>query len=273
MTVFSVVFGLYPLGYAVALSFTPFGVGAPHFVFGGLDNYVSALGDSLFTNSVVTTFVIAVGAVVLEVVLGLALAILLSQRFRGMKLARVALLFPMMTPPLVVGVVWKTLLFPATGPFAGIFSSVGIVWPDVLASSLGARAAVIVMDVWEYTPFVMLILLAGIQSIPSTVSEAAQVDGARSFGMFRFVILPYITPVIIVAVIFRLLTAAKMFDTVYVLTRGGPSFSTDVISSFVQRTFVFAYELSYASAAAIMFMVVMFILALVLTRVMRRSSR
>jgi multiple sugar transport system permease protein len=273
MTIFSVIFGIYPLAYTVVLSFTPAVIGRPELVFAGLVNYTAALTNSFFMNSVATTFIIAVSAVAVELALGTGLALLLNQRFQGMKLARIAFLLPMMTPPIVVGVIWKTLLFPQTGPFLTIFSWIGFNWPNLLATIPGARAAVVLMDVWEYTPFVMLIILAGILNIPRQVTEAAQMDGAQYLSTIRHITLPSIAPVMIVAVIFRLLTAAKMFDAVYVLTNGGPSYGTDVISLFVQRTFVFDYQLSYASAASIMFMLVMFVLAFFLARVMRRSLR
>jgi multiple sugar transport system permease protein len=273
LTVFTAIFGLYPLAYTIAASFTPYTVGKTQFVFAGLVNYTTALASPFFTNSVMTTFIISAAAVAIELLFGLALALLLHERFRGAKLFRVALLFPMMTPPIVVGVIWKTLLFPTTGPFAALFSDFGYVWPNILATIPGARLAVVLMDVWEYTPFVMLIILAGLQSMPSQVVEAAEVDGARSFTVFRYITLPFILPVIIVASIFRLLTAAKMFDAVYVLTLGGPSYGTDTISLFVQRTFVFDYQLSYASASSLLFMLVMFVLAFLLARTMRRSLR
>jgi multiple sugar transport system permease protein len=273
MTVFSVIFGIYPLAYTIVLSFTPYVIGRPEFVFAGLVNYSIALSNSFFVNSVTTTFIIATSAVSLELVLGLGLAILLSQKFAGVKLVRVALLLPLMTPPIVVGVIWKTLLFPQTGPLSVIFSWVGLTWPDLLATVSGARLAVILMDAWEYTPFVMLIILAGLLTIPRQVIEAAELDGAKAFSMFRRITLPHIAPVIVIAVVFRLLTAAKMFDSVYVLTNGGPVFGTDVISLLVQRTFVFYYQLSYASAVALMFMVIMFALAFFLARAMRRSLR
>jgi multiple sugar transport system permease protein len=273
MTVFSVIFGLYPLGYTVFLSLTPFAVGASIISFAGLTNYIGVLKDSFYINSLVSTFLIVGGAVAIELLFGLGLALLLREGFRGSRLIRVALLAPLMTPPIVAGTVWKTLLFPSTSPLAGLFSSVGLVFPNMLATVFDARIAVIFMDVWQYTPFVMLIILAGLQTIPTPILEAAKVDGARSFSMLREITLPLIVPIIIVAAVFRLLTAAKLFDTVYVLTQGGPSFGTDVVSLFVQRTFVFSYELSYASAGAVIFMVFMFVVAFALTKVMRRTMK
>ncbi len=272
MTIFSFIFGVYPLAYSVFLSVTPFTVGAPKISFIGLANYLLAFRDSFFTNSIFVTLLIGGSAVALELALGLGLAILLNQRFRGVKAVRIAFLFPLMTPPIIVGIIWKTLLLPQTGPFAALFSTLGLVWPNILGTSL-ARVAVILMDVWQYTPFVMLILLAGLHGIPPQVLEAAQIDGAKPNAMFRQITLPLLAPVMIVAVIFRLVTAVKMFDTVYVLTQGGPFFTTDVISLFVLRTFVFSFQLAYASAASIIFMVIMFCLAIALVKVMRWSTR
>jgi len=272
MIIFSTIFGLYPLAFAIFLSLTPFSLGPPQYTLAGFGNYMMALTDSFFSNSVTVTFLIAFGAVTIELFLGLIMAVLLNERFRGSRLVRILFLLPMMTPPIVVGIIWKTMFLPNTGPFAYVSQAIGFNYPNVLGSSL-ALIAVVLTDVWQNTPFVMLILLAGLQSIPPPVMEAAQVDGAPSSQVFRHITLPLIVPVLIVAVVFRLVTAVKMFDVVYVLTQGGPSFATDVISIFVQRTFVFYYELSYASAASIIFMLVAFMLAISLTKVMRWSAR
>lgn len=272
MIAFSTVFGLYPLGFAIFLSLTPRVLGAPRYYVEGIGNFLTALQDPYFINSVTVSFTVSFGAVLLELLVGLALALLLNVKLRAAKLTRVALLLPMMTPPIVVGIVWKTMLLPNTGPFAFLSSLVGLEWPNILATSLSLYA-VILMDVWQNTPFVMLILLAGLQSIPPAIFEAAQIDGARSFSMFRNVTLPLIAPVMLVAVIFRLVSAVKIFDTVYVLTQGGPSYASEVVSIFVQRTFVFNYDIAYASATSILFMIAVFLLALVMIRVMRRSQR
>lgn len=270
MIVFSIVFGLFPLLYTVFLSFTPSRVGRPEYTFAGLSNYFTAVNDPYFLNSVTVTFIVGFGAICLELLLGLGLALLLNENLRGSRFIRIGFLLPMMTPPIVVGIIWKTMLLPNTGPFFSIFQAVGIPWPDLIGTPLSIYA-VILMDVWQYTPFVMLILLAGLQSIPPPLLEAARVDGAKSFATFRHIILPLLTPVMIVALIFRLVAAFKMFDTVYVLTQGGPSYASEVISIFVQRTFVFNYELAYASTVSLIFMVIVFVVSLLFIRVMRRS--
>jgi multiple sugar transport system permease protein len=181
MMAFSTVFGLYPLGFAIFLSLTPRVLGAPQYYFQGFGNYLTALRDSYFVNSVTVSFTVVFGAVVLELLVGLGLALLLNMKLRGAKLVRIALLLPMMTPPIVVGIVWKTMLLPVTGPFAFVFGSVGLQWPNVLATSL-SMLAVILMDVWQSTPFVMLILLAGLQSIPPRSRKPPRL---MEHGLFR----------------------------------------------------------------------------------------
>jgi len=272
MIVFSFIFGMYPLIFSIFLSFTPRVFGPPEYWFAGPANYFTAVADDFFRNSLSVTFIIGFGAVCLELLLGLALALLLNEKLRGARFARIALLLPMMTPPIVVGIIWKTMLLPTTGPFAFVFRSFGMDWPNILGTPMSILA-VILTDVWQNTPFVMLILLAGLQNIPPPIVEAADLDGARSYARFRHVTLPLLFPVMLVAIIFRLVSALKIFDTVYVLTQGGPSFASEVISIFVQRTFVFQYEIAYASAASIIFMIMTFALAIAMIRVMRWSQR
>jgi multiple sugar transport system permease protein len=251
---------IYPLLYSLWASFTNLRLTSPITNFVGLDTYAQALSSEIFRDSLVVTALFLLASVVLEFILGFALAYSFSRMERTHPVMRALLLLPVMATPVSVGLVWKLMLNSDFGIVAGwgqLFGGGNILW---LSDPTLAVLSIVVMDVWQWTPFMFLILLAGLEGMPKEPLEAAQVDGANQWQTLFRVTLPLMRRIIVIAVVFRLMFAIATFDTVYVLTKGGPARATDLISLFIHREgFV---NLNIASASAISFLVLIAVLAI-----------
>jgi multiple sugar transport system permease protein len=245
---------IYPLLYSLWASFTNLRLTSPITNFVGLDTYAQALKSEIFRDSLVVTALFLLAAVVVEFVLGFALAYSFSRMERTHPVMRALLLLPVMATPVSVGLIWKLMLNSDFGILSG---GGNILW---LSDPTLAVLSIVIMDVWQWTPFMFLILLAGLEGLPKEPLEAAQVDGAGQWQTLFRVILPLMRRIIVIAVVFRLMFAIATFDTVYVLTKGGPARATDLISLFIHREgFV---NLNIASASAISFLVLIAVLAI-----------
>ncbi len=249
---------IYPLLYSLWASFTNMRLTSPITSFVGLDTYAQALSSEIFQESLIVTAVFLVCVVALEFILGFALAYSFSRMTRTHPVMRSLLLLPVMATPVSVGLVWKLMLNSEFGILAGwgrAFGASGILW---LSDPTLALVSVVIMDVWQWTPFMFLILLAGLEGLPKEPVESAQVDGANRWQILLFITLPMMRRIIVIAVVFRLMFAIATFDTVYVLTKGGPARATDLITLFIQREgFV---NLNIASASAVSFLVLIAVL-------------
>ena len=250
---------IYPLCYSLWASFTNLRLTSPITSFVGLDTYAQALGSEIFRDSLLVTALFLFASVILEFVLGFALAYSFSRMKRTHPVMRALLLLPVMATPVSVGLIWKLMLNSDFGILAGwgqIFGGDNILW---LSDPALAVLSIVIMDVWQWTPFMFLILLAGLEGLPKEPFEAAEVDGANRWQVLIRVTLPLMRRIIAIAVVFRLMFAIATFDTVYVLTKGGPARATDLITLFIQREgFV---NLNIASASAISFLVLIAVLA------------
>src|SRR5437667_1161040 len=224
----------------------------------GLDNYSRAFADPAFIDALLTTARFVFLVVTIETVLGLALALLVSREGRFIRRIRATLILPMIITPVVVGIVFRLIYASDVGLLASIAHAVGLDPPQILSSGTGAFWRLVVLDVWEWTPLLFLILLAGIQSMPVEPFEAARVDGAGAWRTFVDHTLPLLRPTILVAVTLRAIEALTTFDQVYVLTRGGPGTSTQLISIYGYQTFFQFQQVGYA--AAMLFMVALVVL-------------
>jgi ABC-type sugar transport system permease subunit len=227
----------------------------------GLDNYQAALTDQRLREAVVHTVLFSAASVSLEIVLGMALALALDAVIRGRALARVVVLLPWALPTVVAALVWR-FMFESQG-------IAGIVHDDWLSRPLAAWVPIVLGDVWKSTPFVALLLLAGLQGIDSSLYEAAQIDGATRWGRFTQITLPQLRPAIVVALVFRTMDAFRVFDLVYVLTAGGPGTATEVISLYAFTTLLQDLRFGYGSALSIVTFVLTFALALTYVRLLR----
>jgi multiple sugar transport system permease protein len=266
------VVAVYPLIYGIRASFDRYRFGL-NLGSAGLDNYRNVIHDSTFWTAIGTTAKYVFFAVVIETLLGLGLALMVSREIRLSRFFRVGLILPMTIAPVVVGVVWRLMYASDIGVVNPVFSSLGLGTPDVLAHEGSAFIGVVVVDVWEWTPLLFLIILAGLQSLPQEPLEAARVDGAGPVRLFFEHTLPLLMPVLLVAVVLRLIDAVGTFDQIYVLTKGGPGVSTQLISIYAYNTaFLFT---QYGQAAAMLVFVLAFLTIMMIfaVRVTRRAAR
>jgi multiple sugar transport system permease protein len=239
----------------------------------GWGNYVQALHDPAFLGSIVATAEFVVLAVAVEAGLGLALALLCAREVPFMRTVRGTLILPMIVTPVVVGIVFRLLYASDVGLAATLARSVGLDPPEILGQPNAAFAGLVLLDVWEWTPLMFLILLAGIQSLPVEPFEAARVDGAGAWRTLVDHTLPMLRPTILVAVTLRSIDALTTFDQVYVLTRGGPGTSTQLISIYGYQTFFQFQQFGYAAALLIMVALVVVAAAAAAVALMRRGVR
>lgn len=225
---------VYPIGYAIWLSLHEYSVRVPGLSRWagtlGLRNYTTALGDSEFWSATVNTFIFAIASVSLELVLGLAMALAMHHAFRGRAVLRAVVLVPWAVLTVVTAIAWRTIFEPDLGPVNAILGN-DTVW---LGQKPYAMIVLIIADVWKCAPFMALLLLAGLQVIPSDIYEAATVDGASAWQRFTRITLPLLRPAILVALIFRTLDALRIFDLPYVLTKGADGTNTLSLEAYTQ---------------------------------------
>lgn len=247
---FALAMTVVPLVYSLETSLQEFRLGkAPAFV--GLQNFDSLLHDANFHSSLATTLIYTVVATAFEFVLGMALALLLKDEFPFQGVVRSSLIIPMVIAPIVVGIIWRLLYNADVGLFSFVVEALTGKSLSVLSSTTLALPALILVDVWEWTPFMFLILLAGIQSLPQEPFEAARVDGAGPWNVFVNLTLPMLRPVIAVAILIRALDAFTVFDQVFVLTQGGPGTATEVATLMIYKTAFRFSQFGYGAAMAL----------------------
>lgn len=237
----------------------------------GLANYVALAGDQLFGAGIVNTTLFAVIGVSVQMVLGFFLAVFTSRAVRGKIVYRTVFLLPILMPGIVIGAIWKLMYNVDFGIINQVTGLVGIPPRDWLGEPSLALASVIVVNIWHWTPFCFLLLLAGLESLPQEAYEAARVDGASPWQELIYVTLPMMLPTIVVTLVFRLIVAFKVFDEVYLLTGGGPGTATEVISFSIYRRFFTEDRAGYGSALAIVTVFAMALaIVLAVTAVQRR---
>lgn len=250
------IFALYPLGYVIDISFryadltSPVGVGD----YVGLDNYHFALNDDFFWSSVRRTLNFAVIAVIVEMVLGVAIAFLLHDMkwFKG--ITRSLIILPLATSPLAIGLIWRYMYHPDFGVLNFLLSKVGINEQNWLGDVDLAMYSVIAFDVWQWTPFVILITLAGLQALPKEPFEAAALDGASSFRVMRTLTLPMLSPVLTLVFVLRSIDAIRLYDAIVSLTAGGPGTSTEVVTFYLYRLGLRFFRVDQGSAMSLLFL-------------------
>ncbi len=264
---------VFPLGYTVWESLHMHDLRMPWLgrPFVGLDNYVEILGDHRFWQAMGHTFFFTAATVSLELALGLFLALAMNRAFRGRALMRAAVLVPWAIPTVVAALLWRFLFDSQAGIVNALLMGVGVleeplVW-FVRAST--AWVPIILADVWKTTPFVALLLLAGLQNIDRSLYEAAAVDGAGPGWQLWHITLPLLKPAILVALIFRTLDAFRVFDLIYVLTGGGPGTSTEPIALYTFNALFSNLRFGYGSALSVIVFLVTFLLAMLYIRGLR----
>lgn len=261
---------LYPFGYMVVMSFFKYDLASwepPKFI--GLGNYEAAFGDRTATVSWRFTFILAVGAVSIELLLGFLLAVLILDA-RGERWIRSAFLVPMAVPPVVAGVAWKMLFNYQYGPVNWLLGLLGFSRISWLGDPFWAGVGIIVADVWQWTPFVFLVIYAGLQSVPDELIEAARVDGASGGQLLWHVRIPLLRPLLWIVLILRLIDVVKLFDIIYMVTFGGPGSATHSISYYIYKVGLsYGWDIGYASALSLLLLIVVSLLVNLLIRGLR----
>jgi multiple sugar transport system permease protein len=262
----------FPLGYAFYLSVTDYKLtshGTPKLV--GANNFTATLADGDFWAAFTTTATYVVVAVVLELLIGLAIALALQRQRWASDLTRSMLLAPMFITPIAVGLIFRFLLNDQIGAIPRVLQAIGVDY-DFFGPGR-ALFTLAFIDVWQWTPFMVLLLLAGLESVPKEPLEAARVDGARGWYVFRRVTLPLLAPVLVVAILLRALDAMKVFEYVFATTRGGPGTETQTLQYFVYQTGIQFFRLGSASSMAFVVLLVVLTIIVVAFRRMEKAKQ
>jgi multiple sugar transport system permease protein len=265
---------IYPIAYGLFLSLYNYQMTlSPARTFVGLANYRKLFDDADFLNSMRVTAQFTAMTVVMEFFIGLGIALLLSLEFPGRAIFRAFVLLPLMVPPLVSGLLWRLMYDHELGVLSFFVRALGSNPPVFLGDPKIALLAVSLTEVWRATPFMVLVLLAALQSVPSDLHEAAQIDGAGPLDRFRSVTLPLILPVVLIALLFRTVDVLRTFDLVYLLTSGGPGTTTEVLSMFIYRYGFQSFDMGLTSAASmILFGLTLIVCFVYLRLIVRRQA-
>jgi len=260
---------LLPALYLLATSFTPLNLTRPETAWDfsePLVSYRQLLQDDRLANSIWVQIKLSFWTVLLQLLIGLALALLLNIKSRLIEALRTVFLIPMVLPPIVVAIIWKVIYTPDISPMHGLFRTLGWNVPALITDPHWALTSIIIADTWEWFPFTMLMVLAALQMLPQELLDAAKVDGASPWQLTRHVTLPFIQGVLLVAGLFRLIDSIKAFPLIYILTDGGPGNLTEVTNyySFLQA-FNFSY-LGFSSAITVVLLAATIVLSWVIIR-------
>lgn len=238
--------------------------GGTEWSFVGLSHWRGVIQDEVARIAFGNTLLFAAMVVPIETGLGLALAYVVSQTKRATTFYRTIVILPMLLPPIAIGAIWRLMYDFNVGPITRVLTSIGLPAPLWLSDTSWALPAVMIVDVWHWTSFMFLILLAGVQSIPTELHEAGATDGANGWQVFRFIVLPILRPTIMVALMLRTIMSFKVFDVPYLLTGGGPGTATELISLYIEKVYFQQFRmgegavLALSTAAALSLLIVLY---------------
>jgi multiple sugar transport system permease protein len=238
----------------------------------GFDNYTNLVHDERFINSVLRTLVYTVLATVLPLIFGILSALVFHRRFPLRGVLRAVFIMPMMATPVAVALVWTMMFHPQLGVLNYLLSLVGIPPSLWVFDQATVIPSLVLVETWQWTPLVMLIVLGGLASLPTEPYESALIDGATPWQMFRNITFPLVLPFIMVATIIRTIDAVKSFDTIFVITLGGPGTASETINLYLYTQAFAFYQIGYASAMVVVFMVVIMALCLILLYLRQRAQ-
>lgn len=257
--VFLGITALLPLLYSLYLSFFRMKLNLPNQTpqFVGFENYARMLTDQLLHTSTWNTILFAVISVALETVLGLMVAMVICSDKRWARIVTSIFMIPMIMAPVAIGTLWRMMLDSSTGVINYLLSFLGIPSINWLSNPTSAMIAVMLVNVWQLTPWVTVICAAGLKALPSDCLQAGLMDGATSGQIFRHIVIPLIKPVLVVVLMIRFIDAFKVFDTVYVMTNGGPGSATEMLPNYIYKQGLKFFDAGYAAALAIVFVLTM----------------
>ena len=265
----------YPLVYSAIVSFYDWTLSRSPLPGGfvGLANYEKAIADHVFVGSIAMTVVFAISSTLLQMSLGLGLALLTVGESLALKLGRTLLMLPMVVAPVAVGTIWRMLLSARVGPVNKLLASLGIDGPNWLGDPTWAVVSLILIDAWEWLPFVTIIYIAALTSLPGEVLKAASVDGASRWQIFAAVVWPMLLPVTVLVAMFRLIDSLLTLDLVFTTTFGGPGFATHTLSFWIYQQGLRYFNISYAAATSWLLLIACMIVAGVFLLWRRRLMR
>ncbi len=275
LLLFVFIIAIYPLSFSFYISFFKYRLTDPDQTrtFIGLSNYLDAFRDTQVVKAVVNTLIFVLGSVTTEIVVGLGLALLLSAETRLIRTIRSFLLIPMAIPPLVVGLIWKSLYNADFGVIPYYLKSLGIDVGHGPLSEVGvAMPAVILIDLWQWTPLLMVIFLAGLKSLPHEPYEAAVVDGAARWQLFWYITLPLLRPTFLVGLLLRTMQSFKVFDIIFATTAGGPGSATTVLNYHIYTVGMTFFNMGYAAALANILLVIVAVLSILYVMLLERQQ-
>ena len=275
MFVFLLIFELWPFLVMLdqSVHFLSYTQPAKNGEFIGLDNYRKAVFDGNLFESVRITLLFLLVAIPIELILGLSFAVLLSYHLWLKRIVLPLLLIPMILAPIVVGLTARLNLNPDFGLLGIFLRDVGIAPQGLLSSGISAFITIVAVDIWQWTPFLIMIFIAGILGMPREPFEAAEVEGATRWQVFRKITLPLLVPIIVVALLLRMTDAFKTFDQVFIMTGGGPGVSTELATIFAYKLNFVSWNLGYGSAVVSLLFFISFVLTFVLMKLMIRFGR
>ncbi len=240
----------------------------------GLENYRELLSeDAKFFTAISKTVMFVAVVVPFEFIFGLAIALYINHEFAGRRLLITLIMLPTMIAPVVVGMMWRYLLMPSFGLLTYYLQQMGfLAETTIFSDEFTAFAALMIIDIWEWTPFMMLIMLAGLTAMPQEPIEAAHLDGANAWQVLWHVQLSFLRPLIVFAVMFRAIEASKVFDTIYILTGGGPGNATETIAVFAFRTTFIKWDLGYGAAICLVLAFFSLVVAALFFKVTSRAQ-
>jgi multiple sugar transport system permease protein len=239
--------------------------------FVGLGNYAGLATNQRFLESIVHTFYFTLLAVVVPLLLGMVAALIFHREFRGRGFLRAIFTMPMMATPVAVALVWTMMFHPQQGVLNYLLSLAGLPPSLWVYSPTWVIPSLVIVEVWHWTPLVMLIVLGGLAALPTEPYESARLDGASEWQLFRYITLPLIMPFLIVAAVIRTIDAVKAFDTIYVISQGGPGTASETINLYLYLQAFAFYNVGNASAVVVVFFAIIVALALLLLHVRERA--
>ncbi len=265
---------IYPFALGLYYSFTSYWLQYPNrFRFIWFDNYVNLVTEPLFLSSLEFTLGFTLAAVVIQVGLGLAVALLLHGRIPGRSVIRALMLLPLMMPPVITALMWKIMMASTNaGILNHMLSFIGVGPINWFGSTDGAVASILIIDTWGNLPFVALILLGGLQALPNEPYEAARVDGAGALAVLRYVTLPLLSPFIVLVVLFRTMDSLRIFDVIYATTLGGPNDATTNLHIMAYQYSFQWFQMGKGMAQAIVLLLLVVICSYLLMRLWNRAS-
>ena len=262
---------IFPIIFTIRLSLSGWNSYTPEMNFIGITNYIRLFTDDpRFWESFFRLSFLSVTTVILQYIIGFALALMVWREIKFKRFFRVIFLIPMMTTPVIMTVIWRTFFHESLGPVNDLLGHVGIgpiLW---LSDPVIAKFTVIIVEVWQWTPFMFLLLLAGLLSLPKEPFLAAAIDGASTLRKFVYVTFPLMAPISIGAIIIRLIEASKIMDTVFVLTSGGPGTATETSSFYIYIKGLREFQMGYAATLSFTYLVIMIISLTIIAKVLTK---